>query len=161
MLTERDGTRLETCAKRGTRTTVKHTKSQTREGRGPRPGRGRNGKFGPGVLLVSGQACRPFAQISWQLVEPILGPITPNMATTTTSSRSTAAAATTMPITREWDAQSLLADAAGSFFPPVGAGAGCWRQPRRDGRVFGGFGAEAYHHAHLYAVRGTCTKGTC
>ena len=35
-----------------------------------------------------------------------------------------AAAAAATPITREWDAQSLLADAAGPFFPPVGAGAG-------------------------------------
>jgi hypothetical protein len=42
---------------------------------------------------------------------------------------------------------------------PRARSSACWRrrrqqrQSRRDGRVFAGFGAEAYHHAHLYAER--------
>lgn len=47
----------------------------------------------------------------------------------TTAPTAVAPAAVATPMTREWDAQSLHADSASPFFPPVGAGSGSSGSP--------------------------------
>ena len=120
-------------------------------------------KFGPGVeqACCCGQACRPFAHLPTfhgSESSPSLAPLSPTQQQLQLV-LSTAAAAT--PITREWDAQSLLARRRELVLPACLRRRRQQRQPRRDGRIFAGFNAEAYHHAHLYAERARRVRVRC